>query len=692
MSTHDPAMRFIVEPRLLDHFGVGMYNTVEKALAELVANAYDADATDVDVTLTPDTIVVSDNGIGMTPSEVQDSYLRIGRDRRAASGEKTTERKRAVIGTKGIGKLAGFGIAEVMVVSTTRAGNRTTIKIPRGRLDEATSLEQIDLEPVIEEADPEIHGTEIRLEGALDTVGVVDEVASAADQEANPPGEGTEAPDAQQDSADDEATHSNPHATQKRHFAVSADKLRDHLATEMPTAPDWVIKVNGVEATAEDIPGDRFPIDDEIAPYGRVTGYFKIVTKRSKDLRPGLAVRVRGRVVQPRSLFGLNQQTHGFFVVTKIVGELRPDFIDPIEGREPDDAFAINTSRTGLNPESPKVAALNDYARAKLTAIADGEAQKRNARRKKAALARHPELEARMQRLAPEVYARLNTTIDRLISQLAKNEKRETIDEIVDMVIRYYESDALRALMESIRSQDDADIERLAELLAQFGAARIVDLARTLHTQLLVIDSVEQKVRAGALEMEIHRIIAANIWLLREELEYWFDNKAFATQLEDLLAAEFEWARLQRPDLVCRDDSPLAGRQATRLVVVEFKRPGVSVSNEELLQVMGYRNVFQKSLGQFGPENIEVIVIGDRFDLELERDLLSTQGIVLLSYVELLERAKSRYRDIYEKLVPPGAELPGAKQEASDDADDEDADEEELLTELSPEVSRSVGL
>ena len=99
--------RFVVEPRLLDHFGIAMYNTVEKAIGELVANAYDADATRVRITYEDDLIAVKDNGTGMTRKEVDESYLRLGRNRRA-EGE-TTSRGRPVIGNKGIGKLQASG-------------------------------------------------------------------------------------------------------------------------------------------------------------------------------------------------------------------------------------------------------------------------------------------------------------------------------------------------------------------------------------------------------------------------------------------------------------------------------------------------------------------------------------------------------------------------------------------------------
>lgn len=632
-------MRFLVEPRLLDHFGVAMYNTLEKAIAELAANGYDADASEVEITVDSDEIVIEDNGRGMTANEVEQDYLRLGRDRRADEArEKTSKRRRPIIGHKGIGKLAGLGIAEMMIVTTTRRRERTALTIDREALDDADSLEQFDLKADVSEAERGEHGTEVRLKGLLIETGEVDE-----------------------------------------------ETLREHLALELPTEKNWRVRVNGTEASAEDIPGDRFPIADDIPGFGKVGGFYKVV-KRRKDMPAGFAVRIRKRIVQPTTLFGLNQQAHGFFVLTRIIGELEPDFIDPLDDHDPDRAFDINTSRTGLNPESPRVQALESYARDKLISIADGIAKQRAVKRKAAAKERNPDLEARMQRLGPEVYAKLDAMIDKVIAQLAKNESNKTIDELVDIIVRYYESDALRTLVESIRDESEEDVARLAELLAQFGVARISDIAQLLHGQLIVIESLRRKVSGGSLEAEIHTVIAANIWLLRESLTYWFDNKTFGTQLADKLAEEFKFEAARRPDLVCYDDSKLnPDGQAGKLLVVEFKRPGITVGYEELAQVMAYKSTFKASLAQFEEEDIEVIVVGDTFDSRFDRSGLGG-GYTVLSYLELLERAKARYRDIYDTLVPEGTPLPGIEEalaeeeDPSDGADDdwEDAEPEPL--------------
>ncbi|MFI0424575.1 ATP-binding protein [Spongiactinospora sp. 9N601] len=130
-SRHEPyVMR--ISRLTVDKLGIKMYDRVSAVLAELIANSYDADAERVTITLPwntylksrpgqppvgPFEITISDDGHGMTASEVNTHYLTVGSDRRQRFRKDTSLRKqRPVMGRKGIGKLAPFGICETIEV------------------------------------------------------------------------------------------------------------------------------------------------------------------------------------------------------------------------------------------------------------------------------------------------------------------------------------------------------------------------------------------------------------------------------------------------------------------------------------------------------------------------------------------------------------------------------------------------
>ncbi len=118
----------------VDKLGVKLYDKVSAVIAELIANAYDADATNVRVQapmghflatraggIVSDRgfdIQVVDDGIGMTPQQVQDFFLVVGAERRsdANRGGLSPVFKRKVMGRKGVGKLAPFGICKTIEV------------------------------------------------------------------------------------------------------------------------------------------------------------------------------------------------------------------------------------------------------------------------------------------------------------------------------------------------------------------------------------------------------------------------------------------------------------------------------------------------------------------------------------------------------------------------------------------------
>src|SRR4051794_1027342 len=88
---------------VLNHLGLNLYSNTAAALSEAVANAWDADATEVAITLADDEITIKDNGTGMTLTDVNERFLAVGYRRRGDLGERT-DRGRLVMGRKGIGK------------------------------------------------------------------------------------------------------------------------------------------------------------------------------------------------------------------------------------------------------------------------------------------------------------------------------------------------------------------------------------------------------------------------------------------------------------------------------------------------------------------------------------------------------------------------------------------------------------
>ncbi len=155
------------DPHTIEHLGSNMYSRLPNAVAELVANAYDADANVISVRIRgsgeDQLIVVEDDGHGMSSDDVRDKYLRIGRNRRGnLPTAKSESGMRTVSGKKGLGKLALFGIGHKITVTTTRQGSTERLAVTMSWKD-LLDTKDGDYEPVtvVEPAEAEEHGTSV---------------------------------------------------------------------------------------------------------------------------------------------------------------------------------------------------------------------------------------------------------------------------------------------------------------------------------------------------------------------------------------------------------------------------------------------------------------------------------------------------------------------------------------------------
>jgi HSP90 family molecular chaperone len=98
--------------------GERLYSESIELIRELVNNAYDADATEVDIRMTDDSIEVKDNGVGMDREGLR-QYFNIG------SPEKVLKNRspifhRDLVGQFGIGKFASLAACECFEVHTQK--------------------------------------------------------------------------------------------------------------------------------------------------------------------------------------------------------------------------------------------------------------------------------------------------------------------------------------------------------------------------------------------------------------------------------------------------------------------------------------------------------------------------------------------------------------------------------------------
>jgi len=120
-----------VSPRMLELLSKDLYTNMYFVLAELIANAYDADAENVYVFVDDNEIRVEDDGNGMSEEDLDLNYLLVGGESRTnEDNARTKNKKRLKMGRKGVGKLAALSISNGFKLITIQNGKTIGLFIP----------------------------------------------------------------------------------------------------------------------------------------------------------------------------------------------------------------------------------------------------------------------------------------------------------------------------------------------------------------------------------------------------------------------------------------------------------------------------------------------------------------------------------------------------------------------------------
>jgi hypothetical protein len=523
------SVQFRVDPRLATLLGEG-YRSSEYALKELVDNAWDADATRVEVTLPPafssEPIVIADNGSGMTRPELEHDYLVIANDRRTRKGELTHGLRRPVKGRKGIGKFAGLMVADVMNVETRARGNLTSVRISKEDLPANGELEAINLPVVVGKCAEKDHGTTIRLSNLAQTL--------------DPP---------------------------------SAERFKQLLVLEYGRQEQFEIVVNGEIAGVEDIPGQTFTEGENIPGVGPVSLCFTVADGKKPLKQAGIAIRVTGKIIGKPTFLGLEDDE-----------ELPPKLLRKVYGElEADGLVGSTTADWGAVIENSKAFAAvagwgSQHVKNALSSVFANEVSLAKARQQQ-------QINRALALLPEHRRAAAATMLDRVVGKLY-GEVPERIDTVISLMLSALENTEYFTVVKAVDEASHQDVMTFARALDDFGLRDMAMMADQAHHRMRILDQLTTLLgNDKTLEAEMHRALEHNLWVLGSAYALIASNATLKSTLERWSDKKFTGARAaRRPDLL------LAGGLGARHVLIEFKRPSHRISRDDENQAVKYRD------------------------------------------------------------------------------------------------------
>jgi hypothetical protein len=597
------------EPTTIEHLGAKLYPTLPPVIGELISNAWDAEAKKVEITMPAGPIdkslcvTVRDFGLGMTREQLQDEYLKIGRNRREGGTDNTPTGTRKLMGRKGLGKLSAFGIADVLEVRTIKERNATCIRLNYQNMLKWPSGEY-EPEEVLERsgATSDQAGTEVMIKNL------------------------------------------------RRTKAIDIDHVREDIGRRFAIiGKSFSVEVNGKQIEAVDRRKDcekLFALEDtpekEVvdSPNGwKVTGWIGLTTESSSANR-GVDIFVREKAVEMSTMFGL-PTTHAQWARAYIVGRINADFLDS----GPEDQ--ISTGRGSVQWESEQGQRLQAWGRSTMTWALGKWLDLRKEKKSKALVGDEGYMTWYANRTAREQHL-----ADRLIKSLIDKDEvdPEAVRPLLEAVKANIEFVAFQDLVDDIESTG-GDMATLLRLVGDWNLLEAREALKLSDGRLNVTEQLAKYVKTDALEVKkVQPLFRKNPWLVEPG---WGDSVRTEATYTKMLEEEFPESteipeNNRRMDLVAFD----AERD---WCIVELKRPSHTLARKDLNQIEAYVDwLTAKVLGSEEQRTVRgVLIVGDtpnKGDLVLYRQNLRNRGIEVETFNGILKKAEKVYGEIEGRL------------------------------------------
>jgi hypothetical protein len=494
-------LRLFYGGSIVVQLGSQLYPSVTASVAELVSNAWDADADHAWVSVPFDEVwgrsdavlQVIDDGLGMDRWEAQFFYLIVGRERRREQKTDKTPKGRLLHGRKGIGKLAAFGTGRCLEVLTQKEGQppvafRLSYDTLRdnepGASSPVTELDPTNL-PRLEDpqGNPLKHGTRVRL---------------------------TEL------QAKRRPNRERFMLSMRRRFALDDREMEVHIngerlerfdmefATRFPRdgAPKDCVRVE------DDFIVDL--VDDGNGHQREVRWWIGFSDLPVKDeLLQGVTVLVRGKQAQRAFKFERTGGAPGQLGYEYLVGEVHADWID--DGWD-DDGDLISSARDTLQLEDERLQPFIDWGRRRLLWALSQRDQRQNRERLRAWNERMPEVGSILSNVSPREQRMLGRVAERLagIDGVGSSD----VADVMGRVLAARDHNASLEVADEIRSLGDAAVDSTWQRAREGRDIELRALSASLEVRLAVLTNLEELLKDGASPPNLAEALNFNPWIV----------------------------------------------------------------------------------------------------------------------------------------------------------------------------------
>ena len=625
------------EAATIKHLGLQMYSTLPPVIGELIANAWDASASKVEIII-PETpinqstseIIIKDDGIGMSDKDVRHKYLMIGRDRRDEENSDVTSspipdaNPRKIMGRKGIGKFSAFGIAKEIVVESVKDGENSHFRMNYDKLIEEAKNRKIQFQP-LSPTTKVSKGTQITLRYitkfknrriSIDTI---------------------------------------RRGIARRFAVIGAQNNFEVVINDVPISPE---ERNLQSLLDKDVNGDPYlwKYDDEEIKSETgwtVSGWIGTLerTSRAADkIDRGIVLMARGKLVQEPFVFNtvVGQQ----YALSYLIGELHVNFVDEEEDM-------IGTTRNTLVWDTEKNTALMKWGQKTVNKIARFWSDKRS-QDKRHQLEQNVLYTEFKERAADTGNRRALKLADELVLRAIERspiDDVQSVEPIIQNCLDFLEFDAFWEIAEELAETEIEDTETLLNLFKEWEIVEAKEMSKITQGRITTIEKFQNLIEKNALEKPtLHNFLKEFPWVIDPRWRLVDDEIYYSTLLAEHFPESDEVPESnKRIDFLCV-------REGTNLVVVEIKRPGAKVSKDELEQIEEYvafiRDLIEKSTDPDNPyrDAIGYLLCGDRVDAYLVRQRiqnLAKSNIYIKRYEDLLtavQRSHSEFLKRYNEL------------------------------------------